>query len=147
MQWNLFIIKQILKQSKYLIFWKYNRQGYFTLLINSNFGRFELGVDWVELDWIWVELGWIGLNWAELGWIVLHCAELGWIGLNWAEFGWIGLNWVELDWIVLFTFFPGADDFFWGGVPYPIFFGPNLLVRVKLCYTPNFTARGHVELP
>ena len=38
-------------------------QGYFTLVINSNFVRYELG--------------WIGLNWVELGWIVL----------NWVEFG------------------------------------------------------------
>ena len=36
---------------------------------------------------------------------------------------------------------------FFEGVPYPIFFGPNLLVRVKLGYTPNFIALGHVEVP
>ena len=52
---------------------------------------------------------------------------------------------------MLLKFFPEADDLiFWGGVvPYPIFLVPNLLVgvSVKLCYTPNFTALGHVELP
>ena len=36
---------------------KYRKQGYFTLVINSNFVRYELG--------------WIGLNWVELGWIWL----------------------------------------------------------------------------
>ena len=34
-----------------------------------------------------------------------------------------------------------------GGVPYPIFFRPNLLVRFKLGYTQNFAALGHVEVP
>ena len=43
----------------------YDRQGYFTLVINSNFVIYEFG--WIRLNW--VELGWIGLNWVELGWI------------------------------------------------------------------------------
>ena len=86
------------------------KQGYFTLVINSNFVRFELG--------------WIGLNWVELGWI----------GLNSVEFGWIGLNWVTLGWI-------GLIGFLFVGVSLTTFvFGPNLLVRIKLGYTPNFAA-------
>ena len=32
--------------------------------------------------------------------------------------------------------------FFGGGVPYPIFFGTNLLVRVKLVNLPNFNFLG-----
>ena len=43
--------------------------------------------------------------------------------------------------------FPGADVFLGGGGPYPIFLGLNLLVGVKLVYTPNFAALGHVEVP
>ena len=31
---------------------------------------------------------------------------------------------------------------FWGGVPYPIFLGTNLLVRDKLGYPPNFNFLG-----
>ena len=38
--------------------------------------------------------------------------------------------------------------FFWGGgVPYPIYFCMNLLVRFKLGYTPNFAALDHLEVP
>ena len=50
---------------------------------------------------------------------------------------------------MLLKSFPGADDFdfFGGGVPYPIFLGPNILVRDKLGYTRNFVALGYVELP
>ena len=33
------------------------KQGYFTLVINSNLGRFELGC--------------IGLNWVEMSWVEL----------------------------------------------------------------------------
>ena len=32
--------------------------------------------------------------------------------------------------------------FFWGGVPYPIFLGENLLVRVKLGHPLNFNFLG-----
>ena len=48
---------------------------------------------------------------------------------------------------MLLKFCPGTDIFlfFLGGGP-PIFFGPNLLVKVKLDYTPNFAALGHVEV-
>ena len=42
---------------------------------------------------------------------------------------------------MLLKFFPGADDDF------DFFVGINLLVRVKLGYTPNFAALGHVEVP
>ena len=51
---------------------------------------------------------------------------------------------------MLSQIFPRADDddFLGGrGVPYPIFFAPNLLVRLKLGYTLNFAALGHVEVP
>ena len=53
---------------------------------------------------------------------------------------------------MLLIFFPGADDFFLGGGVRgwsltPFFGGPNLLVRVKLGYTPNFAALGYVEVP
>ena len=47
----------------------------------------------------------------------------------------------------------GFFGFFWGfffgggGSLTPFFFGTNLLVRVKLGYTPNFTALGHLEVP
>ena len=34
-----------------------------------------------------------------------------------------------------------------GGSLTPFFFCTNLLVRVKLGYTPNFTALGHLEVP
>ena len=34
------------------------------------------------------------------------------------------------------------NNFFGGGVPYPIFFCANLLVRVKLGYPPNFNFLG-----
>ena len=52
--------------------------------------------------------------------------------------------------LCFFEIFSGWGDlifFLGGGVPYPIFFGPNLLVRVKLGYTLNFTALGHLEVP
>ena len=46
------------------------------------------------------------------------------------------------------NFFGGDLMMFLGeGVPYPIFGGPKLLVRVKLGYTPNFADLGHVEVP
>ena len=35
-----------------------------------------------------------------------------------------------------------GDFFSLGGVPYPIFFCTNLLVRVKLGYPPNFNFLG-----
>ena len=35
-----------------------------------------------------------------------------------------------------------APPFFGGGVPYPILFCENLLVRVKLGYPPNFNFLG-----
>ena len=45
------------------------------------------------------------------------------------------------------NFLGGGIFFFGGGSLTPFFFGPNLLVRVKLGYTPNFAALGHVEVP
>ena len=77
-------------------------QGYFNLVINSNFVRYEFGWIWlnlVEFGWIgltWIDLGWLGLTWDDLGWLGLNWVELGWIGLHWVELGWIGTNWVEL---------------------------------------------------
>ena len=80
------------------------------------------------------------MNSVELGWIGLNLVELVWIGLNWVKLGWNGLNWVELG------TFSGWGEFFFcvGGVPYPICFGTNILFRVKLGYTLNFAALGHL---
>ena len=98
------------------------RQCNFILVINSNFGRFELG--------------WIGLNWIELSWI----------GLNWVESGWIGLNWVELFLIMLNCLVENFAwgwwfwfDFFWGGgCPVPHFFLHESYIQGQIRLHPEF---------
>ena len=51
------------------------------------------------------------------------------------------------DFVLGRGFFWGGGFFFGGGALTPFFFCTNLLVRVKLGYTPNFTALGHLEVP
>ena len=78
----------------------------------------------------------------------------------WFDFFWGG---VKIDLILLSWFSTHLNElekrniclkfvlgliFFGGGmVPYPIFCCTNLLFRVKLGYTPNFTALDHLEVP
>ena len=68
--------------------------------------------------------------------------------MGWVELDWVKLDWVELNWVSLKFFKPGLNFFYFlGGGPLTHFFCTNLLVRVKLGYTPNFAALGHVEVP
>ena len=53
---------------------------------------------------------------------------------------------IEIEKKVIFLNFFWGGGIFFGGSLTP-FFCTNLLVRVKLGYTPNFTALGHLEVP
>ena len=115
-----FLAQEFFKKWRSMAPNKMKIQGYFTLVINSDYEFGWIWLNLVDLGWLvltWVDLGWLGLTWVELGWIGLNWVELGWIGLHWVELGWIGINWVELClekknffWNLL-----GGVDFFWGG--------------------------------
>ena len=50
--------------------------------------------------------------------------------------------WEKIIFLAREYFFFWWGPIFFGGVPYPIFFGTNLLVRVKLGYPPNVNFLG-----